>query len=161
MLTISPDTNPQRILQQLTSPSPRGGVRFVVIWCMSGAEKSIRSNVSHFLPSVCMILTLRCLQQLFRSWNGIHGRSFEEPEHQPSLSQATLARKPAVSGEHQILQPTDKYEVSLPHPLLLCQIGEALGVHSASFMEHLYINSLADASLSRVPDMGVPQATPF
>ncbi|KIJ46638.1 hypothetical protein M422DRAFT_249794 [Sphaerobolus stellatus SS14] len=96
MLTISPDTDPQRILQQLTSPSPCGGLRFVAIWCMSGAEKSIHSNVSHFLPSVCMILTLRCLQQLFRSWNRIHGRSFEEPEHQPSLSQATLTRKPVV-----------------------------------------------------------------
>ncbi|KIJ46639.1 hypothetical protein M422DRAFT_249795 [Sphaerobolus stellatus SS14] len=99
MFTISPDTNPQRILQQLTPPSPRGGVRFLAMWCMSGAEKSIRSNVSHFLPSVCMILTLRCLQQLFRSWNGIHGRSFEEPEHQPSLSQATLARESPRSLE--------------------------------------------------------------
>ncbi|KIJ46620.1 hypothetical protein M422DRAFT_249775 [Sphaerobolus stellatus SS14] len=81
MLTISPDTDPQRILQQLTSPSPTGGLHFVAIWCMSGVEKFIRSN------------------QLFRSWNGMHGRPFEEPKHQPSLSQATLARKPVVFGE--------------------------------------------------------------
>ncbi|KIJ41403.1 hypothetical protein M422DRAFT_255595 [Sphaerobolus stellatus SS14] len=123
MLTISPDTGPQRILQQLTSPLPRG----------------VFSNY--------FVAGMEC---------------FEEPEHQPSLSRATLARKPAVSGEHQILQPTDKYEANLPHPLLLCQIGEALGVHPAIFMEHPHINShLADASSSRVPDLGVPQATPF